>query len=138
MKIAMKIGLMTILLAAVVIAAPAQLQTKPKVDYGKITGTWALQVDAGGEYYYLTLELKVTEGKLEGGLSEQNGMFTNSPLSNVEFDGQTLKFDVKIPTPPDGSERLVKTEAKLVENKLEGLLTIPDLQMSVSITGTKK
>jgi len=136
MKSYLKFGLLTMLVVLIALAAPAQ-ETK-KVDYGPLLGIWTLEVEAGGEFYYLTLELKLVEGKLEGGLSEQNGLFTNTPISNVEFDGQTLKFDSKAPTPPDGAERIIKTEVKLVDNKLQGMITIADLGMSVALTGTKK
>jgi len=136
MKSYVKSGLLTMLLVLIALAAPAQ-ETK-KVDYGPFLGIWTLEVDAGGEFYYLTLELKLVQGKLEGGLSEQNGMFTNTPISNVEFDGQTLKFDSKTPTPPDGAERVIKTEVKLVDKKLLGMITIADLGMSAALTGTKK
>jgi hypothetical protein len=126
-----------VLLGAIVLAVPAQNQNK--TDNDKIVGIWALEVNADGEYYFLTLELKVTDDKLAGGLSEQNGMFTNVPLTNIEFDGQTLKFDCKVPTPPDGSERVTKTEMKLADNnKLEGTITVEEMGLSAPITGTKK
>mgnify|MGYP001592920051 CR=1 FL=1 len=109
-----------------------------KPDYDKIVGTWSLEVSAGSEYYYLTLELTVNEGKLGGKLSEQSGMFKDAPLVEPGFEGQTLKYSVKIPTPPDGAERLVKSEMKLVDNRLEGTLTVQDMEMTVPVTGTKK
>jgi len=121
-------------LLALVLAAPA----RQKVDLNKVAGSWSLEVNAGGEFYYLTLDLKVKDGKLEGGLTEQNGMFKDAPLAAIEFDGTTLKFDVTIPTPPDGGERLVKTEMKLVEAKLEWMLTIADLGLSAGVAGVKK
>jgi hypothetical protein len=109
-----------------------------KPDYDKIVGTWSLEVNAGNEYYYLTLELAVNEGKLGGRLSEQSGMFKDAPLLETAFDGQTLKYSVKIPTPPDGAERLVKSEMKLVDNKLDGAITVQDLEITAPVTGTKK
>jgi len=109
-----------------------------KPDDDKIVGTWSLEVNAGNEYYYLTLELAVNEGKRSGKLSEQSGMFKDAPLLEPAFDGQTLKYSVKIPTPPDGTERLVKFEMKLVDNKLDGALTIQDLEITAPVTGTKK
>jgi hypothetical protein len=117
-----------------VLAAPAQ----QKPDPAKVAGTWALEVNAGGEFYYLTLDLRVKEGKLEGGLSEQNGMFKDAPLANIEFDGTTLKFDANVPTPPDGAERLVKTEMKLNGGKLEGMLTVVEMGLSAGVAGVKK
>ena len=135
MRSALKISAAMALALALVI--PAAAQQKP--DPAKVAGAWALEVNAGGEFYYLTLELRIKDGKLEGGLSEQNGMFTNSPLANIEFDGTLLKFDCKIPTPPDGAERLAKTEMKLVAaGKLEGQLSLPDMGMTVGCNGTKK
>jgi hypothetical protein len=130
----MKSVLATAALLALVLAAPAQ----QKVDLNKVAGAWSLEVNAGGEFYYLALDLKVKDGKLEGGLSEANGMFKDAPLASIEFDGTTLKFDVKIPTPPDGTERLVKTELKLVAAKLEGMLTIADMGLTAAVTGVKK
>jgi hypothetical protein len=109
-----------------------------KPNYDKIVGTWSLEVSAGNEFYYLTLELTVNEGKLGGKLSEQNGMFKDAPLLETAFDGQTLKYSVKIPIPPDGAERLVKSEMKLADNKLDGTLSIEDMAMTVPVTGTKK
>ena len=127
-----------VLAAAAVLAlglvAPAQ--DKPSAD--KIIGTWAVEVNAGGENYDLTLELKLAEGKLAGGLSDQSGMFTNAPLTNIEWDGSVLKFGCKIPTPPDGAERLVKTELKYEDGKMSGTITVEDLGMTVSATAVKK
>ncbi len=138
MKIARKLSLATVLLLVYALAVSGQNPPQKKVDQSKIVGLWALEVDAGGEYYYLSLELKLSAEKLEGGLSEQNGMFKDVPLSNIDFDGQTLKCEAKTPTPPDGAERLIKIEVKLVDGKLEGLITVPDLSVSAAVTGTKK
>ncbi len=109
-----------------------------KPDYDKIVGTWSLEVNAGNEYYYLTLELAVNEGKLGGKLSEQSGMFKDVPLLETAFDGQALKYSVQIPTPPDGAERLVKSEMKLLDNKLDGTITVEEMEMTAPVTGTKK
>ena len=136
MNLAKRIGWTAVALAA--LAAAASAQTAPKVDYGKVLGTWTLTVSAGEENYYLSLELKMTEGKLGGFLSEQNGLFTNTPVSAAEFDGQTLKFESKTPTPPDGMERVIKTEAKLVDGKLEGMLTVPELGVAAGVAGVRK
>jgi hypothetical protein len=119
-------------------AQQAAQQPAPKPDFSKLVGTWALEVNAGGEYYYLTLEFKLTEGKFEGFMSEQSGIFSNVPVSNIEWDNTFLKFDFKSPTPPDGVERMIKSEFKFADEKLAGMMTIPDLGMSVPVTGTKK
>jgi hypothetical protein len=115
---------------------PLSAQDKPSPD--KLIGTWAVEVNAGGENYYLTLAFKVTEGKLEGALSEQSGMFTDVPLTAIEWDGTALKFGCKIPTPPDGTERATKSEMKYQDGKLAGTITIEDMGMTASMTATKK
>jgi hypothetical protein len=138
LKTAMKLALLMILLTAVAFAAPGQTPPQAKVDYNKIVGNWSLEVNAGQEFYYLPLVLKVTAGKLEGTLSEQNGMFKDAPLTGIEFDGQTLKFEAKTPTPPDGAERPIKFDLKLAADKLEGLVSVVELNISVPVTGVKK
>ncbi len=115
---------------------PLIAQNKPAAE--KLAGSWAVEVNAGGENYYLTLDFKVTDGKLEGALSEQNGMFTAVPLTGIEWDGTLLKFDCKIPTPPDGTERATKTEMKYQDDKLAGTISIEDMGMTAAMTATKK
>jgi len=129
-------GILFAAAALLLVAGTAPAQQKP--DPGRVAGAWALEVNAGGELYYLTLDLRLKDEKLEGGLSEQNGMFKDVPLANVEFDGTTLKFDAKIPTPPDGAERLVKSELKLGGGKLEGVLTVVEMGLSAGVSGVKK
>jgi hypothetical protein len=136
MRTPLKLGFMLILSAA--LAGFGQNPPQAKVDYNKVVGNWSLEVNAGSEFYYLPLVLKVTEGKLEGTLSETNGFFKDVPLTAVEFDGQLLKFEAKTPTPPDGAERTIKFELKLAADKLEGQVIITDLGMSVPVTGAKK
>jgi len=131
------IPLAILALAFAVLAVPsAAVQDKPSTE--KLLGAWALEVNAGGDTYFLTLEIKETEGKLEAALSEQSGMFTNVPLTDIEWDGKTFKATVKIPTPPDGAERVCKTEMKLEETQLDGTIVIEELGMTAPVTGTKK
>ncbi|MBM3293730.1 MAG: hypothetical protein FJY82_04310 [Candidatus Aminicenantes bacterium] len=128
-----------LLAVAVSTALPlAAGQAPAKPNYGPLLGLWAIEVDAGGEYFYLTLEFKLVEGQCEGALSEQGGFFSQLPVADIDWDGTTLKFDFKSPTPPDGVERQVKSEFKYAEGKLAGMMTIPDLGMSVPATGAKK
>jgi hypothetical protein len=136
MKSVRNAGLVALLVFILVGASPAQNQKK--VDYGPLVGTWALEVAVEDGFFYLTLELSLTDGNLGGTLSEQNGIFSNAPLLNIEYNGEALKFDVKVPTPPDGLERLVKADIKLSPGKLEGMLVVPDLGVSVPVKGVKK
>ena len=123
---------------ALILAIGLPLAAKDKPASDKLVGDWAVEVNAGGENYYLTLAFKVTDGKLEGGLSEQSGMFTNVPLTAIEWDGTVLKFACKIPTPPDGTERGTKSEMKYQDGKLAGTITIEDMGLTASMTATKK
>lgn len=137
MKLASRMITVSLAVAAVLaLGLPLAAQDKSSPD--KLIGTWAIEVNAGGENYYLTLVFKVTDGKLEGGLSEQSGMFTNVPLTAIEWDGTGLKFACKIPTPPDGTERLTKSEMKYLDGKLAGTITIEDMDVTASMTATKK
>ena len=115
---------------------PAQNQATP--DYGKILGTWDVEVNANGEYYYLTMNIEKSEQGLKGTVSESTGAFKDVPIKEIQYDGLTLKFQFTSPTPPDGLERLVKADFKVGDNKLEGTVAVEDMGISVPATATKK
>jgi DNA-binding beta-propeller fold protein YncE len=115
---------------------PAQNQAAP--DYGKILGTWDVEVNADGEFYYLTMNIEKSEEGLKGTVSESTGAFSDVPLKEIQYDGQSLKFQFTSPTPPDGLERLVKADFKIGDNKLEGTMAVEDMGISVPATATKK
>lgn len=115
-------------------AQPAQA----KVDNAKILGTWQVDIDADGTYYRLTMNLQQTAGKLEGTLTESQGMFKDLPMAEVVFDGEKLAFKFNSATPPDGVTREVDAEFKLVEGVLDGLVRVPELSVSVPAKGTRE
>ena len=114
------------------------LNGQEQVDYANILGDWEMEVDAGGEYYYLLFTIEKADGELAGTISESSGFFTDVSLKNIEFDGENLSFEMTVPTPPDGYENLVKAELEWVEGKLEGMLSVESLGISASATATKK
>jgi len=116
----------------------SSLVRQEALDYGKILGDWDVEVDAGEEYYYLSMTIERSEGELKGTISESSGSFGDTPLSDIEFDGETLIFGFTAPTPPDGYERLVTAEFKVGDNKLEGFFSLDDLGISTAATATKK
>jgi hypothetical protein len=56
----------------------------------------------------------------------------------MTWDGTLLKFEGKLPTPPDGAERLCKFEFKLDQGKLAGTINIEEMGMTAPVTGAKK
>jgi len=108
------------------------------VDYTKILGEWDMEVDAGGEYFYLSFSIEKTDEGMKGAISESSGFFSDVPLENIEFDSTNLSFEMNIPTPPDGYENLVKTTLELIEGKFEGTLSVESLGISAAATATKK
>ena len=106
-------------------------------DYEKILGDWDMEVDADGEYYYLTLNFEKDEEGLKGTISEATGFFTDTPLSKIQFDSEVLSFEFTAPTPPDGLERVVKVELKVGDNEMEGYLTLEDLGVSAYAHATR-
>jgi hypothetical protein len=114
----------------------AQNQAAP--DYGKILGTWDVEVNADGEFYYLTMNIEKSEEGLKGTVSESTGSFSDVPLKEIQYDGQSLKFQFTSPTPPDGLERLVKADFKVGDDKLEGTMAVEDMGLSVPATATKR
>lgn len=116
-------------------AAPAQAQPKP--DRGKILGDWTLEVDAGGMIVTLSMALTEAEGKLAGKVSEQNGMFTDAPLSEIAYDGENLKCTASVPSPPDMATRPWVIELKVGAETAEGAIGNAELQISATISGTR-
>jgi hypothetical protein len=104
----------------------------------KILGRWDMEVDAGGEFFYLSFSLEKTGEGIKGMISEASGFFSDVPLQDIRFDGQNLSFEMNIPTPPDGYENLVKSTLALKEGKLGGILSVEALGISAGATATKK
>jgi hypothetical protein len=117
---------------------PPCMSGQEMISEDKILGDWEMEVDAGGEYFYLSFSLKKTDEGLKGTISESSGFFSSVPLQNIEFDGTILRFEMSIPTPPDGYENLVKTELEWIGGKFEGTLSVGSLGVSASATVTKK
>ena len=117
------------------LSAFARIQEK--VDNSKVLGTWKLEVTAEGQYYYFIMVIEETEGKLTGKGSEQNGLFTDIPLSTVAFDGETLTFEASAPTPTDGLERTWRVEFRIEGDKFEGTLSNSELG-TIAATGTRE
>jgi hypothetical protein len=108
-----------------------------KTDLSKVTGTWKIEIAAGEYYYSLTMVLKEAAGSLSGTISESTGMLIDVPLADILFDGANLSFTFNSPTPPDGLERLVKAEFKLVEGGLDGMMIVPSLDASAPAKAVK-
>jgi hypothetical protein len=124
------------LLAGLSVALPQQAAA-PKPDRSKILGTWSLDINADGSTVTLNLVLEEAEGKLAGKISEATGMFTDAPLSNIEYDGQVLSYDIIVPSPPDGSAKTWRTELKVGEDTVEGGIANNDFGISATITGKR-
>jgi hypothetical protein len=120
------------------LCAPLHLSGQGSWDYDKILGDWEMEVDAGGEFFYLSFSIENTDSGLKGSISESSGFFSDVALVNIEFDGSQLAFEMNIPTPPDGYENLVKADFELVEERLEGTLSVESLGISAAATAIKK
>lgn len=116
----------------------SSMKSQEAVDYGKILGTWEIEVEAEGEFYSLALILKMSDDELKGTISESTGYFSDVPLSNIEYDGSSLRFEYTAPTPPDGYERVIKTEFEVGDNTLEGTMSVDDLGVTVLATGKRE
>jgi hypothetical protein len=136
----MKWLLIPILLVGLAAGAAAQAPAAaaaPKPDLGKILGTWAIEVDAAGQVFSLTMLMETVEGKLAGKVSEQSGMFTDAPLTDIEYDGETLKSIANVSSPPDGATRPWAIELKVGPETLEGTIANEELMISAAMTGKR-
>ena len=106
-------------------------------DFAKVVGEWDLEIDAGGEYYYLTMIISVAEGKLQGTISEVNGYFFDLPLEDILLDGSTLTMKFTSPTPPDGLENEILCSYEVGDDVLEGTVTLEEMALTAPVSGTR-
>lgn len=131
-------------MVALLIAAGGSLlsqeaQPVPQAVPDKILGDWNLEIVADSQAYYVNITLQLAEGVLTGTASEPSGTFTDVPLSDIAFDGATLKFGFKSPTPPDGLERAISVELKIVDDKsMEGTIIVPELDVAATVKAAKQ
>jgi hypothetical protein len=118
--------------------APSYASVQKSVGDADIFGEWDMEVDAGGEYFYLSFSIERSGEGIEGTISESSGFFSDVPLENIEFDGTKLSFEMNIPTPPDGYENKVKSILQLIEGKFEGTLSVESLGVSAAARASKK
>lgn len=96
-------------------------------DNSPILGAWSMELDVQGQVF--TLELNVTEST--DGLAGTFGAaeFGVSPVSNLAFDGETLKFDAD-----DTQGGTINVALKLADNQLSGNLSSPMGELPVIAT----
>lgn len=111
---------------------------KPKPDMSKVLGTWLLEVNGGDGVISLVLALEAAGDKLAGKISEPNGMFTDAPLSAIEYDGETLVFEITVASPPDGAVKTWRTELKVGADAVEGVIANADQGLSAAVSGRRE
>jgi hypothetical protein len=130
------LGLAAALLVGFGLALPQQ-NPSPKPDKAKILGEWNLEIDAGGMIINLTMVIGEAEGKLSGKVSEQNGMFTDAALSNIEYTGPELSGEISVPSPPDDTVKVWAIKLNVGEDTVEGTIANADTGMSAAIAGKR-
>jgi hypothetical protein len=126
-----------LVLAVAALAVPGTVSAQEKADSAKIVGTWTIDVYAGEANYTLSLAVSEENGQLAGKISESMGSFSDVAVSDVFYDGDIFRFSFMSPTPPDGASRTVKAEFKLGVDKMEGMLSVPDLEVTVEAKATR-
>lgn len=133
-----QMAILAFILFLIGLCVPLHLSGQGSADYDKILGDWEMEVDAGGEYFYLSFSIEKIDSEIKGSINESSGFFSDVSLENIEFDGSQLTFEMNIPTPPDGYENLVKAEFDLIEDRLEGTLSVESLGISAAASAIKK
>lgn len=103
----------------------------------KVLGTWDLEIYAEGQYFYLTMVIEEADGVLSGSVSEHSGFFSESPLSEVTFDGEILSCLASVPSPPDGMVLSWWISLKIGEDVAEGSISNADIGISAPISGKR-
>ncbi len=131
-----RLTLVTIL-AVLILCLSSSALAQEKKSNGKVIGEWKVEVNGNGQYYYLTMTIAESGGELSGTMSEQSGMFKDAPLTNIEFDGQNLGFEITVATPPDGLEKPWTASFAVGEDKMDGSFS-NDQVGSVSASATRE
>ena len=108
-----------------------------KADTTKVVGAWKIEVFAGDTTYTLSLVVTETQGELAGKISESMGSFTDVAISDVFYDAVTFRFSFISPTPPDGLSRTVKADFKVGTDAMEGVISVPDLDITTDAKATR-
>jgi hypothetical protein len=133
-----RLPLVTILVVLILCLSSSAVAQEKKSN-AKVIGEWNVEVNGNGQYYYLTMTFAESGGKLSGTMSEQSGMFKDAPLTNIEFDGQNLSFEITVATPPDGLEKLWTASFAVGEDKMDGSFSNEQVgSVSASATREKK
>jgi hypothetical protein len=128
----------SILFMSLVFAMALGTASMQAADHGKILGSWQLEIDAAGEYYYLTMILLESETALQGKVSEDGGYFYDVPLKDILFESNVLTLKFTSPTPPDGLERIITCKFEVGDDLLEGSLTIEEMGLTAYVTGKRE
>ncbi len=124
------VALMSVLLpAAGLTAAPA--------DYAKVIGTWELELQVEGQYYYLSMTLQEKDGALSGTVTEKSGFFTDSPLAEVTYENGVLVTLAAVPSPPDGSILSWWISLNVGDDSAEGTISNSDIGITAAISGKR-
>lgn len=116
------------------LAAPAR-QKGP--DWSKVYGDWALEISAEGTLVSVAMVAADDQGHPSIKLTEATGMFTDTPATAISFDGETLAYDIAVPSPPDMAVKTWHVEAKVGADGLEGTIVNADLGMSAYVSGKR-
>jgi hypothetical protein len=87
-------------------------------DNTQVVGAWNMELDFQGQPFLLDLVITESADGLAGTLGAPE--FGVNPVSNVAFDGETLKFDAD-----DQQGGKVTIALKLADSKLSGTIVSP-------------
>lgn len=126
--------------AAVVftLSIAASTLEQEKTDTAKVVGSWKIEVYAGDTTYSLSLVVTEDQGQLAGKISESMGTFTDVAISDISYDSVTFRFNFISPTPPDGLSRTVKADFKVGTDAMEGIINVPDLDITTDAKATRE
>jgi len=132
-----EIRFLFVLAAVFALSIAASAMVQEKTDTAKIVGAWKIEVFAGDTTYYLSLVVTETQSQLAGKISESMGSFTDVAISDIFYDSVTFRFNFISPTPPDGLSRTVKAEFKVGTDAMEGIVSVPDLDITTDAKATR-
>ena len=126
---------LSILLIAIILSTSCVFSQDKK----KLVGIWEgdATLESQPAPNTLTLTMEIKEEKLSGYISDQFGIFADTPLEEINFKNDSLSFKLAVSSPSGGSLSLL-FKMKVTSDEMKGTYVIPEIKDKGTWTAARK